>query len=103
MQVNCGSHPNFCRKRQLKHFPWIELYIAEDAEASFENKMRTRLMHSDGKHTVCPYRGDFSAQGIKTMLEELDIIPRRDYFQAPKTRFYIQLVESLLEVKESIN
>ena len=44
MTFNCAKNPAICRRKNLKYFPMVEIYIARKDEGSFEEKMRERLL-----------------------------------------------------------
>mmetsp|Transcript_5080 Transcript_5080/g.5020 ORF Transcript_5080/g.5020 Transcript_5080/m.5020 type:complete len:131 (-) Transcript_5080:18-410(-) len=98
MKINCAEHASFCRKRSIKYFPWVEIYLPPTLNPSFYDKMMQRLLKSDGKYTICPYRSDFSYTGITTALEELYLIPKKDPYSEIKIKLRFDLEERSHEI-----
>lgn len=100
MKVNCADHSSFCRRKKIKHFPWLEIYIPEAVNPTFHDQMIQRLLKGDGKYTVCPFRSDFSYQGIKGALEEIGLIPKKDPYLDTKVKFKLDIEERLRNTEQ---
>ena len=81
----------------MKHFPWVESYIPEKPDGSFEDKMRERLLKENGKYSVCPYKSDLSYVGIKTALQELKIVPKPSPFAEIQSKVVQEFEEAMLK------
>lgn len=81
----------------MKHFPWVEIYIPENPNGSFEDKMRERLLKEDGKYSVCPYKSDLSYEGIRTALQELKIVPKPSPFAGIQSKVVQEFQEAMLK------
>ena len=100
IKVNCAEHSAFCRAKNVKLFPTIEIYVPPPlANASFSEKMRFRLLKGAGNYSICPFQSDFSYQGFKAALEELFLIPKRDPYYDIKVQLQMQLEESYHNTK----
>lgn len=103
VKVNCVQHASFCRRRQMKHFPWVEIYIPEKPNGKFEDKMRERLLKENGKYSVCPYKSDLSYEGIKAALQELKMIPKPSPFENVQNKIVKEFETAMVNSYDASN
>lgn len=97
--MNCAKNITYCRSRQPKNFPVVEIFIPKpDESASQSDKMRYRLLKSSGNYAVTNYVSDFSIHGFKAALEELNLIPVKDPYADVKAKLQLSLEESWIGV-----
>ena len=62
--------------------PWVEAYLPNNAKKTQSQEIRIRMLKTEADYQVIPYRSDFSYEGMKVFLEELEFIePFDPYFQ----------------------
>ena len=67
--------------------PWVEAYLPNDnTKKSQSQEIRIRMLKTQAAYSIIPYRSDFSYEGMKVFLEELEFIePFDPYFQTRKS------------------
>mmetsp|Transcript_26250 Transcript_26250/g.46938 ORF Transcript_26250/g.46938 Transcript_26250/m.46938 type:complete len:135 (+) Transcript_26250:818-1222(+) len=95
IRINCANHATYCRRRGLSQLPTLEFYLPSQGGKSFEDTMRRRLLRENTKFAICPYKSDFSVEGIKTALEAMELLPVASPYGKLQEKLYETVVERL--------